>query len=156
RTSLDKLESDHSQSELWAVIGGKRFQVKHDGMPVIVTRDMALSPDKRSVAAVLPVPEVPSSWETLYPPSYTSAPRIHAGHNSAHQFVRIDLQTGSVQSLTDAPVSGDAAYWAVVLSGPRWSADGQGILLPSTYLKSKNNTASRPCVAVVVDLASST
>jgi dipeptidyl aminopeptidase/acylaminoacyl peptidase len=69
--------------------------------------------------------------------------------------VRIDLQTGSIQSLADAPRSEDAGLWAGVFSGPRWSSDGQAILLPGTFLKSKENVPSRPCVAVA-DLLSNT
>jgi dipeptidyl aminopeptidase/acylaminoacyl peptidase len=45
--------------------------------------------------------------------------------------------------------------WADAFSSPRWSSDGQAIVLPGTYLKSKENAPSRPCVAVV-DLASNT
>ena len=33
--------------------------------------------------------------------------------------------------------------------GPSWSSDGQAILLPGTFLESKENVPSRPCVAVV-------
>ena len=34
-----------------------------------------------------------------------------------------------------------------------WSSDGQAVLLPGTFLKSRNSAPSRPCVAVV-DLSS--
>src|SRR5207244_2652137 len=108
------------------------------------------SPDGGSLVTKLPVPEVPSSWETLYPPPYASAHfRIHAGRNSAHHYVRINLQTGSVQSLTDTPISSDAGWWAPVLGRPSWSNDSQGILLPGTFLSSKDHAPSRPCVAIV-------
>jgi len=139
---------------LWAVVGGKRFEVKHDGAP-INPNGLALSPDGRSLVTKLSVSEVPVSWETLYPPLYTSDPsRFHAG-GTAHKYVRINLQTGSFQDLTDAPVSQDAGLWATVTDGPTWSSDGQEILLPGTFLKSRESAPSRPCIAVV-DLPSNT
>jgi dipeptidyl aminopeptidase/acylaminoacyl peptidase len=140
-------------SYLWAVVGDKRFKVKPGGTPLIrgdiPGNSIAMSPDGGSVIAALPVPDVPPSWETLYPPPFASAAyRIRAGHNSANQWVRIDLHTGSIQSLTDAPIS-NLTEWAWVDSSPRWSSDGQAVLLPGTYLKSKEKEPSRPCIAVV-------
>jgi dipeptidyl aminopeptidase/acylaminoacyl peptidase len=70
-----------------------------------------------------------------------------------NQFVRIDLETGSVQTLTDAPISDAAGWWARGTAG--WSSNGQAILLPGTFVKSKDRKPSRPCVAVA-DLASNT
>jgi dipeptidyl aminopeptidase/acylaminoacyl peptidase len=138
---------------LWAVVRGKRFEVKKEGAALVLFGgDLALSPDAGSLVTILPVPDVPPSWETLYLPPYASSPfRIHAGYNSAHQYVRIDLQTGSVQSLTDAPISNDAGWW--VFSTPNWSSDGQEILLPGTFFHSKDQAPSRPCV-MVLDLPS--
>jgi hypothetical protein len=136
------------------VVGDKRIEVKRNGEPLVVPGGIALSPDGRSLATISPVAEVPPSWETLYPPPYLlSRNRIHAG-GSAHQYVRIDLQSGSEQSLTGAPVSGDVGMW-VVRETPSWSSDGQAVLLPGTFLKSKQNAPFRPCVAVV-DLPSDT
>jgi len=138
----------HRSFYLWAAIGGKHFEVKHDGAPIIPDRSIAVSPDGRSLVTQLRVPEVPSSWETLYPPPFPSYPYpIRAGHDSAHQYVQIDLQTGSVRALTDAPVSNDASWWT--LGNPQWSSDGQATLLPGTFISSKDRAPSRPCVAVV-------
>jgi dipeptidyl aminopeptidase/acylaminoacyl peptidase len=63
------------------------------------------------------------------------------------QYVRIDLQTGSIQSLADAPIAGGAGW--IASGDPSWSSDGREILLPNTFLKSKENAPSRPCVAVL-------
>jgi dipeptidyl aminopeptidase/acylaminoacyl peptidase len=145
---------------LWAVIDGKRFEVKHDGAAVFpVSRGevqgLALSPDGGSVIAALPVPEAPESWQTLYPPPFKSrVSQIRAGRSSARQWVRINLHTGSIQSLTDAPINPQGS-WGWIFAGPTWSSDGQAVLLPGTFVKSKDNAPSRPCVAVV-DLASNT
>src|SRR6266850_542262 len=142
---------------LRAVVGGKGFEVKHNGAPLAAGGDIALSPDGHWLVTTLPVSEVPPTWETLYPPSYPpSSPdfevRIRAGR-PAHQYVRIHLQRGSVEALIGAPIGDDAGWWT--LGGGSWSSDGQAILLPDTFLKSKENAPSRPCVAVV-DLPSTT
>jgi dipeptidyl aminopeptidase/acylaminoacyl peptidase len=143
-----------STSSLYAVVGGDRFEVKKDGARFADFGSFALSPDGKCLVTTLPVLDVPSAWETLYrsPPSTVSTNRIHAGHydtksSHVHQYIRIDLRTGSVESLTDAPLADDAGWLA---SGdPSWSNDGREILLPNTFLKSKENAPSRPCVAVV-------
>ena len=147
-------------SYLWAVVGARHFEVKTNGAPVVIPLEglgLALSPDGQSLIAQLVVPEVPTSWGDLYPPPAfsTSLNRLRAwrqdptsDYNSVFQYVRIHLQTGAVQSLTDAPVSGSAGWFA--LGSPSWSSDGQAILLPHTFLHSKDQLPSRPCVAVVV------
>ena len=122
--------------------------------------NFALSPDGQSLITQEVVPEVPVSWETLYPPPFASFPfRIRVGHefagNPVRQYVRINLQTGSVQSLMDAPVSASAGWHSGLTGSPRWSSDGQAILLPGSFLHSKDQVPSRPCVAVV-DLSSNT
>jgi dipeptidyl aminopeptidase/acylaminoacyl peptidase len=142
------MEYSSPRASLWARVSGQRFQVKRNGTSIFPEGDLALSPDGSSLVTTLKVPDVPPSWEKLYPPaSESSGPRIHAGHESANQYVRINLQTGSVQPLTGAPISGDAGWWAE--GGPAWSKDREAILLPGTFLKSMNDAPSRPCVAVV-------
>jgi dipeptidyl aminopeptidase/acylaminoacyl peptidase len=150
---------------LWAVMGGKRFQVKGGVQALSPERfsPPALSPDARSVVVLLPVTEVPSSWETLYPPP-SSIPtcRIHGGHQERQsarlidEYFRVDLNTGSVTSLTGAPYRW-ASCWggANSFGGPMWSTDGRRVLLPDTFIRTRNGSPSRPCVAVV-DLTSGT
>jgi dipeptidyl aminopeptidase/acylaminoacyl peptidase len=147
---------------LWAVLGDEPFEVRNNGAPLVPVRDLVLSPDGRSLVTALWVAEVPSSWERLYPPPFASTPyRIRAGHQDPesssmvfmHQYVRIKLQTGSVEVLTDAPTSYAAGWFAY--GRPSWSSDGKAVLLSGTFLKSKDNAPSRPCVAVV-DLSSNT
>ena len=145
--------SPHS-SYLWVVAGAKRLEVKNSGVP-LVPGVLALSPDGGSLVTTLPIHEVPSSWQALFPPPTPSDPyRFRAG-GSMDQYVRIDLKTGSIQALTDAPTSGASGLWAPVLSSPKWSSDGQEILLPGTFLSSNDHSPSRPCIAVV-DLSSGT
>jgi hypothetical protein len=155
------IEMSSPPGALWAFVDGNRFEVKHDGEAILpdpqglAPLGLVLSPDGNSVIASLPVPEIPSSWETLYPPPFASDPsRIRAGHGSAHQWVWIDLRTGSIQPLTDAPINPQGS-WGWMLGGPSWSSDGQAVLLPGTFVESKDNVPSRPCIAVV-DIASNT
>jgi dipeptidyl aminopeptidase/acylaminoacyl peptidase len=148
---------------LWVVIDGKRFEIKQDGVPVTPASDsfgnsdLALSPDGSFLATELPVHEVPSSWETLYPPPSESATypyRIRKGSDEPpHQYVRINLKTGSIQSLTDAPLALDAGWGGAYFLRPVWSSDGHAVLLPGTFVRSKDKAPSIPCIAVV-DLTS--
>ena len=137
------------KSYLWAVVGGKRFQIKYGDMPVGLSDEkLALSPDCNSVVTTALVPKVPQSWEALYPPPYaSSAYRIRADPDGARQYVQINLRTGVAQPLTDAPVGESAGWWGH--GDPKWSNNGRDVLLPGTFLKAKNNAPSRPCVAVV-------
>lgn len=136
---------------LSAVVAGKRFEEQN-----VVASHLALSPDGHSVVAQVPVPSVPHSWGKLYPAPFASDAYHFIAGAPVHQFVRIDLQTGSIHSLTGAPISEDAGLWPGVFAAPSWSHDSQAILLPGTFLKSKNNLPSQPCAAVVVDLLSNT
>ena len=139
--------------KLWANIGDRRFEVLNNGEPIVSVDDLALSPDGHSLVTKLPVHEVPLSWETLYPPPFPSYPyRIRAG-SSVNQFVRINLETGAVEALTKAPASNEGGW--PVGGNPSWPSDGQAVLLPGTFIKSKDGAPSRPCVAIV-DLTSNT
>ena len=139
---------------LRAVVAGKRIEIRNDGAPVAPIGDLALSPDGHSLVATLSVPEVPKSWEMLYPPPpfSPSAYAIHAGrqegdYHAAEQHVLIDLRRGSIQPLTGAPTS-ESAYWQA-LGPPVWSSDGHAVVLPGTFVKPANDTPSRPCITVV-------
>jgi len=146
---------------LWAVVDGKRFEVKHEGAAIVFSEDLVLSPDGRTVVAKLPVQEAPVSWETLYPPPYPGYPyRLRAGRldpltggGTPKEYVLISLESGAIRSLTEAPVSNDGGWF--VLGSPQWSPDGKAILLPGTFIKPKDDAPSRPCVAMV-DLSSNT
>lgn len=136
------------QACLWAVVDGKLLKVKQNGASLNPEHDLALSPNGRFLVTTLPVDEVPKSWETLYPPP-TSSTRdgIRAGRKSARQYVIIELQTSSVRSLTEAPISSDSGWPAD--GSPVWASDGRAVLLPGTFTKSDAGKPSRPCTAVV-------
>jgi dipeptidyl aminopeptidase/acylaminoacyl peptidase len=61
------------------------------------------------------------------------------------QYVRIDLETGALRALIDAP--SDFGWFSQ--GAPSWSGDGKAILLPGTFLSSERPAPSLPCVAVV-------
>jgi dipeptidyl aminopeptidase/acylaminoacyl peptidase len=149
------------RSHLWAVIDGKRVEVRHNDAPILYTEDLALSPDGKSVVTTLPVPDIPPSWETLFPPPYGTFSGVHAGRQnvelgvfSIRRYVRIDLQTGLTKILTDAPLPWQA-IWGDAGYEPSWSSDGKAILLSAAFLPPKDDAPVQPCVAVV-DLSSDT
>ena len=60
---------DHRNFYLWAVIGGKRFEVKQNGAPLLPDGELALSPDSSSVVAALPIPDAAPVISALLPAS---------------------------------------------------------------------------------------
>ena len=151
--AIESLSSN--RSHLWAVVGGKRFEVKHEGAPILYTEELALSPDATSVLTTLPVSEIPQSWETLYQPPYPSVTGVHAGKQnlelgvfSMRRYVRISLKTGAIEVLADSPLPWQAS-WGSSGYEPSWSKDGREILLSAVFPVSQGNTPVRPCVAVV-------
>jgi dipeptidyl aminopeptidase/acylaminoacyl peptidase len=139
---------------VWAVIGGKRFMVNHNHTPLkLFGEKLALSPDGKSLVTTMPVPDVPREWESLYvPPFQSDTYRIHSGQyepkaSRVHEYVLVGLNTGLIQPLTGSPVSNDAGWWT--LGMPTWSSDSRDVLLPGTFVTSKEDLPSRPCVALV-------
>ena len=161
--SSDQYVGTFDRSLLWAVVNGQRRQVK-DGTtrrPVVLfsegTGKLTLSPDGRWLVTAIPVPDVQSSWESLYPPPFTASPRrvqagvrdlkeISSGGFLTTEFSRIDLQTGVIEAMTDAPTASNSGWFSNAT--PSWSSDGQAVLLPGTFVRSEANTPSKPCVAV--------
>jgi dipeptidyl aminopeptidase/acylaminoacyl peptidase len=154
-------------SEIWAVRDSKPFRIvdKSSGRFLPIHTEgvgaLALSPDGHSLVTALTVKDVPSEWETLYPPfSLTSPFRIQAGRQDPYGFVGrrdvseyslIDLPSGKIRSLTHAPMGNAAGWWG--LTHAAWSADGQSIVISDTFIpvdaQSTAQAQNRPCVAVV-------
>lgn len=150
-----------SKRKVWAAVGGQPFEVIHDGAPLDPAdfdfrATLALSPDGQTILTRMRLKSIPPAWEKLYLPPYPSAPynNIHAG-GSASEVVQIDLKTGAMKPLLDAPPSGEAGWSLGSDNGAVWSGDGKAILLSGTFLESKDGKPSPPCVAVL-DLASHT
>ena len=157
-------------SELWAVIDGRKFQVRDgSGEPIPIRSDgqnaLALSPDGRSVVTAFAVRDVPPEWGAMYPSAYPSAGYpIKPGHQdpaaldqsvSVSEYVRIQLSRGKVTPLTKAPIGNAAGWWAVLKAA--WSTDGQSVVLPDTFIppdrQGQKSLGAAPCTAVV-ELAS--
>src|SRR5258708_33935488 len=111
-----------------------------DGQGVIT-----LSPEGGSVVTGMAVTIIPPEWETLYPPSLQSDPyRIRAGRQDPEaldgqryvsEYMMIELSTGKVKSLTDAPMGGRETGWLSTLSAD-WSSDGELVALSNTFIHS--------------------
>ena len=163
------MRSIYDLSELRAVIDGKHFLVrdKSSGSPVrlyyLGQQALMLAPDGRSVITALAVDPVPQEWETLYRPSNPTdaVHRIAAGHqnldafagyNYVSEYVLIDLTSGKVSQLTDAPI-GFAAGWSSFPSHPDWSRDGRAVVLSNTFVRANpqglGGQQNPPCIAVV-------
>ena len=115
------------RGDLQAVIAGQSQPVRSDDQRNVTLfvegeRNFALSPDGLSLITVLPVVEVPTAWETHYPPPRADYPyRVHAGKQDldtftgfglVSEYVRIDLRTGAIESLADAPTGVGAGWFA--------------------------------------------
>jgi len=156
-------------SELWVVVNGKRRRVedKSSGRPIPLHSEgrkvLALSPDGSSVVTALAVNTVPAEWETWYPPSMPSDPsRIRAsrqdlealeGHNFVSEYVSIDLSSGKVSSLTNAPMAENIGWSSSGEVAADWSSDGQSVALINTFLppsaQTPDHQLNRPCIAVI-------
>jgi dipeptidyl aminopeptidase/acylaminoacyl peptidase len=163
----DTRDPENSErNEIWAVVGGRRFKLKDPTSDRTLTsywsgKELSLSPDGKSVVTVLPVDVVPAEWERLYPapPRHSGSFTVRAGRQNledllgfglVEEYVLIDLRSGKIQSLVDAPSAASAGWWA----GPSadWSSDGQSVALSGVFVHTapkETNSTSRPCVAVI-------
>jgi dipeptidyl aminopeptidase/acylaminoacyl peptidase len=157
----------HDLSELWGVIGEKRVRIEDPSRPkplAVYWRGelaLALSPDGHTVLTALPLPAVPSSWESLYPPPFPSdAHHIRSGPQDldsmdgwfdVSRYALVDLNTGAVQVLPLGPL-GYEADW-IGLPFTDWSSDGTRVALTDSFFdrEASPQMEARPC-AVVVDI----
>lgn len=128
-----------------------------------------LSPDGRHVVAVEPfVGEVPASWEQFEPVPLFASHRIHAGERDltradyvmrARRYSVIDLRTGKVTALIDAPHAEILGYTSDA-NLIAWYPDGRRVLVTNTFLPVSPNSPGaepdqiRPCAVSSVDLRS--
>lgn len=144
--------------KVWAALGGQPFEVKRGGVPLDPADfdflgTHALSPDGQALVTRMHRKVMPAGWEKVYLPPYPSdAQSLHAG-GAVDFFVRIDLKSGDVRPLTNAPVSGEVGWPGDADYGAAWSSDGQAVVLTGTFVESKDGRPTPACV-VVVDLGS--
>lgn len=169
----ERVRNESNNCDLWAVIGGRRFQVENPqtGEPVHLHQwaawydqpGFALSPDGRTVAAVNAVALVPEEWGKYKErPGLPSRP-MTLGKQDLHSFndvgyvstySLIDLATGAFQQLVNAPEGRSRDWYG--LRQPRWSQDGRFVLLPNTFLPLEDVESDElqkrrqyPCASVV-------
>ena len=163
----EMLSDTYDRSELWAVVGGRRFAVRDSSSRQIVylylkgQEALALSPNGRFAVTARAVPVVPPDWEVLFRPPTPSLPyRIRAGQQDlsssegtryVSEYVLVDLLRGSSVPLTGAPM-GEAAGWYGMPSAA-WSEDGRSVVLSNSFLGAGGVGSSSqpriPCVAAV-------
>src|SRR5215469_3364711 len=141
---------------LWAVIDGNRRQVLDATSyepPSGGRTSLSLSPDGHSVVAILKAEHPPEAVWARYqaPPGYE---KHHLPLNTSAYHL-IDLASGSKKLLVNAP-SGLNRDWHSYLLTASWSADGQSLLLPDTFLplegidpKEMPDRESHPYIAVL-------
>jgi dipeptidyl aminopeptidase/acylaminoacyl peptidase len=140
---------------LWAVIDGKRRQVL-DAKSYEAPRGrsaLSLSPDGRSVVAILKAEHAPETTWARYkaPPGYD---KRHMPLNTSAYHL-IDLTRGAKKLLVNAP-SGLNQDWHSYLLTASWSADGRSLLLPDVFFplevtdpKEIADRESHPYIAVL-------
>ncbi len=147
--------------------GGKELPVDFQdaGRPLrLFVPTLSLSPDKKSLITVAPVYEIPKDWEQYQPngePFRLKAGPVQITPNPAgvwwrpEHYVRVNLKTGSVSSVVDAPAGRDMGFNAPTEAF--WFEDIRHVILTNTYrpsataLDKRTDTrwSERPIVAIV-------
>jgi len=155
-------------SELWAVIKGKRKRVRNEssGKPIAIHYEgwkvLKLSPSGHSVITALAVKRVPPEWEEAFASRKPDDPyRIRAADQDIEAFnggwyvseyARINLLSGEVTALTNAPIGEYAGWWSAPL-GAAWSQDGQSVVVSNSFLPHSavpdDDHPARPCIVIV-------
>lgn len=149
---------------LWAAVGGPPHEVVLAGTthPVLVFHEgqqsLALSPDGRTLAVVLPLTDVPSSWVALYPAPYAStAHKVKSGKQNLDtsltgiligQYATLDLASNRIHRAMDAPSGSSGGWIAGGLAKISWSDDGRYIALPQSFIAGEADH-SAPCLTVI-------
>jgi hypothetical protein len=172
------IQNDFSNtfSTLWFTRGGKNRPVLDpaSGLPLSlwnypppIWNVLSISPDGNSVAVLLPVKQVPRSWDRYTPSSsilaiHSDDPNLVSESNPGRltQYALIDLSTGRARTIIHAPNG-----WALGYSNRNratWSPDGRALLVTNSFLPfdaaddSENLLRRRPCTAAVANLPSGT
>jgi dipeptidyl aminopeptidase/acylaminoacyl peptidase len=125
---------------------------------------LALSPGAKTAVELAPVDQVPSSWHDYIPaPGFEDWRMAHLLHNDPSdysrpsQYVSVDLDSGKVVPLIDAPFARVLAYQDP--AGAVWGPNGKRLLLTGTFLPLDHANAAEvlqrlhPCAVASLDLA---
>lgn len=157
---------DGLRSVLWAASGGLPHLVlsRETSHPIVINpmggRWLALSPDGETLATAITLAAVPQRWVRVYrPPPGRSILGMRAGDQNldvtvdegtlVSGYVLINVKTGTVSPTDNAP-TGNANGWWWEEGAPEWSADGNAVLLPNSYLQSRGSrdSVAQPCAAI--------
>lgn len=158
-----------TRGQLWAAIGGAPRPVlnpqTHKATVLFQQGQwaMRLAPDGHTLETVLPVQQVPLSWQSEYAPAFKGSPfAIHGGRQNLEvsegeflvgNYVSMDLRTGRSLPLTGAPTGASAGWWGAEMARGAWARNGKAVILPGTFVPVAGGTEPRPCVAVVMILS---
>jgi dipeptidyl aminopeptidase/acylaminoacyl peptidase len=119
---------------------------------------LAVSPDGKRIATLLPVDQVPSSWARYEPalPSFRINPTARDGartYNYAgpNQYAVVDVESGQISTLLDAPNAWTTGYADANVAV--WSPSGAQLLLTDTFLPQATGSPLRPCAAALFRLS---
>jgi hypothetical protein len=171
----ERARAEFNYCDLWAVIDGRRFRVErpetHEPLHLYQwgafydsQGKFSLSPNGRELVTYDAVAIVPEEWRQYEErPGLPPGQPITPGRQDLHAFVDsryvrsyllIDLVTGTTQMPVDAPDGTSRDWYGFRL--PRWSPNGQSVLLPNTFLPldvmNAEETQKRrtyPCASVV-------
>ncbi len=146
------------------------FAFTMQGSPLrLFVPTLSLSPDAHFLITIAPVYEIPTLWEQYQP--FTEQFRVKAGpvlNRTAmspesfwrpEQYVIVDLETGSVSPLVDAPAGRGMGYRAP--SEAWWFQDNRHSILTNTFLpfdapRDHTNSAQRRARSMVATVDVST
>jgi dipeptidyl aminopeptidase/acylaminoacyl peptidase len=161
--------------ELWIIRAGKASPVfdvgskRHLRVPESPFANygsnvLALAPSRHSAVITLPPRRIPKLWESYepYPSSFGDTIRLKATRPGvqnddnarvAVQYALVNLDTGRVSTLLNAPLGLAMLYYAPAHAS--WSRDGNKLLLVNTFLplegvgeSERRLRMKRPCVVV--------
>lgn len=155
----------HRVSELWVLRQGHATPVRTiagDALKLrsgIYNQIVAVDPTGNQAVVLANRTSIPAEWES-YQPMANALPngaRIKAGTadmRSEVQYALVNLSSGVVETVVDAPTGWSALY--VMPLSASWSPDGGSLLLANTFLPlagvqpaERQRRATAPCVAVV-------
>lgn len=165
----EKLAFESRLQRVWQVRNGRASPVvdSTSGAPISLVNSWfgslrAVSPSGRYLVIKNFVDQVPKTWES-YEPAYNSVytrivaddpnkkPKFDTGR--PQQYELIDLQTGILSPLINAPLGRSAGYNDAMIAA--WSKDEREVALSNTFLSldrrpfDRGLALKRPCVAVV-------
>jgi hypothetical protein len=151
--------------ELWSMRNGKLVQVATSS-PDAEEENwdvLSISPNRKQVVQIKPVPEVPASWQAYAPlegfDDWRQNLKSSPGNiYRAKEYVLVDLGTGRTHPIVHAPYGASLAHFETPQAV--WAADGRRLLLTNTYLplesadRDESLKRQQVCAIAEVELAS--